>query len=195
MIILEEGKRDDDRVAIFNSESVIAYASRNGEEPQNVAIGDFDLDRPGLEIWCRSRFDFDQQPWVLDAGGNVIAEWTVNDHKPGDWTPEGIESIYRIDWDGGPRNLLAAKERHREGDIAIVDAMTGEFLQTWQDQAARLYVVDVAGDYREELVVVSNQSKEIRIYWNEAENSNVKPRYWQLNSYRREKLNYNYYSP
>ena len=73
--------------------------------------------------------------------------------------------------------------------------MTGEFLQTWQDQAARLYVVDVAGDYREELVVVNNQSKEIRIYWNEAENLNEKPRYWQLNSYRRENLNYNYYSP
>ncbi len=29
----------------------------------------------------------------------------------------------------------------------------------------------------------------------EAENLNEKPRYWQLNSYRREKLNYNYYSP
>ncbi|MCG8605558.1 PKD domain-containing protein [bacterium] len=195
VVLLEEAKRDDERVAIFNSESVFSYASRNGEEPQNAAIGDFAPNLPGLEIWCRSRFDFDQIPWVLDQDGNVIAEWRVNNKKPAHWTIEGIEFIYRIDWDGGPKQCLAAKERHREGDVALIDAMTGEFIRTWSDQAARLYVADVAGDYREEIIVVNSQEGEIHIYWNEDENSVKKPRYWRLNSYRREKVNYNYYSP
>jgi hypothetical protein len=195
VVLLEEAKRDDDRVAILNSETVFSYASRNGEEPQNAAIGDFDPSLPGLETWCRSRFDFDQVPWVLDQDGNTIAEWRVNDNKPAHWTIEGIEFIYRIDWDGGPKQLLAAKERHREGDIALIDAMSGEFIRTWSDQATRLYVVDVAGDYREEIIVVNSQTGEIHVYWNELENPIKKPRYWRLNSYRREKINYNYYSP
>lgn len=194
-ILLEEAKQKDDRVAIFNSEQVFAYASRNGNEPQNAAIGDFDPTRFGLEIWCRSRFPFDQQPWVLDADGNVIAEWIMNEKKPANWTIEGIEMINKIDWTGAEKNYLAAKERHKEGDIAIIDAMHGDFLKIWKEKAARIYVADVAGDYREEIIVINNEKSEIRIYWNTDINSNNKSRYWRLNHYRRSKQNYNYYSP
>ncbi|MFQ5707775.1 MAG: PKD domain-containing protein [bacterium] len=195
-VLLEESHRQSDRVAFVNPDQVFIYASRNGDEPQNTAIGDFDLTRPGLEVWCRSRFNVDQSPWVFDASGTVIAQWKTNETKPFDWSIEGIETIFTLDWDGGPRPLLAAKERHADGKVAIVDPMTGEFVRWWPEQAGRIFVADVSGDYREEIVVLNNPQHELHIYWNEAANLNpAKARKWHLNHYQRQKQNYNYYSP
>ena len=72
VILLEESWSGDDREAIVNPNQVFVYASRNGDEPQNCAVGNFDPNRQGLEIWCRSRYNTDQRPWVLNASGNVI---------------------------------------------------------------------------------------------------------------------------
>jgi PKD repeat protein len=196
MVMEESWGVTDDRTAVFNPDQVFFYALRNGDEPQNGAIGDFDLSRQGLEIWNRSRFNYDQRPWVISSDGEVIAEWIMNDKKPYDWTTEGIETIYTIDWDGGDKQYIAAKERHIEGNIAIIDAMTGYFVRWWEDQSARIFVADVAGDYREEIIVVNGAAGEIHIYWNDAENPHpLKSRYWNYNLYRRQKENYNYYSP
>lgn len=195
VIWLEEAERHNDHVAVFNPDQVFFYGTRDGDEPQNAAVGNFDPTRLGLEIFCRSRFNFDQRPWVLDANGSVIAEWIMNNKKPAGWSIEGIEMFVVIDWEGGDQHFVAVKERHTEGDFAIIDAMTGEFKRIWNETASRIYVVDVSGDYREEIVVVNNQASEIRIYWNDALNGNNKPRYWRQNPYKRQKQNYNYYSP
>jgi hypothetical protein len=196
VIMLEESPGGDDRTAVFNAGEVFFYASRSGDEPQNAAVGQFDTSLAGLEVWNRSRFDTDQRPWVLDADGNVIAEWVMNDVKPSDWSTSGIEQIYAIDWDGGDRQYLGAKERHTNGKIGVIDAMDGTFVEVWDEQCDRVYVVDVAGDAREEIVVVNDTAREIRVYFNAEPNPNpAKPRLWLQNPYRRQKQNYNYYSP
>jgi hypothetical protein len=192
-VLLEEGRN---YVALVNMKRGILWhkAGPQREEPQNAAVGDFDPTRPGLEIWCRSRRNIDQTPWVFDSRGNVIAEWKMTEKAPSDWTHRGVEEISVIDWDGSGPRFCAAKERHKQGDICIFDPITGEFIRRWKETAARLLVADVAGDSREELVVVSGS--EIHIYSNDRPNPHPRrPRYWAQQHYRRSKASWNYYSP
>lgn len=193
VVLLEEGRN---YVGLVNLDRGVLWHTfgPQREEPQNAAVGDFDPARPGLEIWCRSRHNVNQTPWVLDSGGRVIAEWKMAEKAPAGWTDRGVEVISVIDWEGSGPRYCAAKERHAPGDIAIFDPMTGDFLRRWTEQANRLLVADVSGDSREELIVVNGS--EIRIYWNDAPNSNPpRPRYWTQQHYRRSKANWNYYSP
>lgn len=190
-LVLEEGSN---HVMLLGAQGRIWRTHHERQEPQNAALGEFDLSRPGLEIWCRSRYDEYQKPWVFDAQGNVIVSYELSKVAPPDWTVKGVEEISVIDWDGGARQLAAAKERHEEGDVCIFDPMTGEFVQRFTEQAARLYVADVSGDWREELVVVNGS--EIHIYWNPAPNPDPnRPPLWTHDYYRRSKMNWNYYSP
>ncbi|HID06947.1 MAG TPA: hypothetical protein EYP10_07335, partial [Armatimonadetes bacterium] len=87
-----------------------------------------------------------------------------------------------------------AKERHKSGDVCIFDPISGEFLYRFKERADRLYVADVSGDWREELIVVSGN--EIHIYHNDAPNPRPnQPRLWMKQWYRRCKMTWNYYSP
>lgn len=190
-VLLEEGAN---AVSLVGPTTFFWRKVYRRQEPQNAAVGDFSLEHPGLEIWCRSRRQRHQKPWVLSAAGDVIATWDMDEKSPDGWTTEGVEVIWAIDWDGGPLHYAAAKERHREGDICIFQPVTGEFIRTWQDHAARILVADVAGDSREEIIVQAG--KALKVYWNQSENPYPpKPRYWTRNHYRRAKTNYNYYSP
>jgi len=191
VVALEEGAN---RVFLFNAQGLIWAVDHKRQEPQNAAIGRFDPMRKGLQIWCRSRYDTHQKPWVLDADGKVIADYELSKVAPADWTEKGIEVIHAIHWDGTGRQHLAAKERHESGDVAVIDAMTGRFIARFPERADRLYVADVAGDWREELIVLAGN--ELHIYQNEAPNPNPKrSRLWTNPVYRRTKAVWNYYSP
>ncbi|MEM0011280.1 MAG: FG-GAP-like repeat-containing protein [Candidatus Bathyarchaeia archaeon] len=193
VVALEEGAN---RTFLYNIKKMIweRLNTESEEEPQNAAVGDFDLRRPGLEIWCRSRYDVNQRPWVYDAQGNMIAFYELSKVAPQDWTNKGIEVIYSIHWDGSGRQLIAAKERHKSGDVAVLDPLTGKFIARYKDKADRLYVADVAGDWREELIVLSGN--ELHIYQNTSPNPNPnQERLWTKQWYRRAKAVWNYYSP
>lgn len=182
------------QVYLFNRDGLIWETHYDNREPQNVAIGDFDPDRPGLEIWCRSRYDLSQKPFVFDARGTLIATYEMDDVAPLGWTGKGVEVIHTIDWTGGARQLAAAKERHRRGDVAIFDPISGAFLHRLNAMADRIYVADVAGDWREELIVVDGD--QLRIYRNGAANPNPdRPRLWSRPHYARSKMTWNYYNP
>ena len=77
---------------------------------------------------------------------------------------------------------------------AIVDPLSGEFKQVFNGEAVRVYAVDISGDYREEVITV-DLAGEIRVFWNDEINDNIKERYWEQQHYRRQKQNWNYYSP
>lgn len=142
-------------------------------EADKVAVGEFDLSRTGLEIWGRGSFD------SPDDRGQFVFD---------------VEEIWAIDWTGEPSQLLAAKERHESGDVAVFDPMTGRFLERFPEKADRLYVADVSGDWREELIVVSGN--EVHVYHNPAPNPRPhQPRLWEQVHYRRSKQTWNYYSP
>ena len=153
MVALEEG--GPERVFLYNHNGLIWEAHHDHQEPQNAAVGNFDVRRPGLEIWCRSRYNRHQRPWVLDARGDVIAECEMAEVAPKGWTVKGVEEIFTIHWTGGPQPQAVAKERHTAGDVALFDPLTGDFLWRLDEQADRLYVADVSGDWREEIIVLN----------------------------------------
>jgi hypothetical protein len=182
------------RVFLYNGERVLWEGHHQYQEPQNAAIGDFDTGRPGLEVWCRSGYSTNQRPFVFDAYGRVFSSYKLDDVAPKGWTVEGIEVISSINWTGEFKQLAAAKERHKSGDVVIFDPMNGRFLKRFKERAHRLYVADVTGDWREEIVVLNGN--EIRIYENDQPNPNPNhPRLWEKSHYRRSKMTWNYYSP
>ena len=191
VVLFEEGSNG---VGVLNISGALWRTDYEGQEPQNAAVGDFDPARPGLEIWCRSRYDTHQKPWVFDAQGNPIAHWEMDAVTPEGWTEKGLEEISTIDWTGEAKQLAAAKERHTQGDVCLFDPLTGEFVERFDEEAWRLYVADASGDWREEIIVVT--ASEIHVYHNE--DANPAPnheRLWAHNYYRRAKMNWNYYSP
>ncbi len=181
------------------------------EDPDKLAVGDFDPRRPGLEIFCRSSggdgtcgrshdgpYVDEVCPWLLDSSGNLISKYYVNDRKPSWWTGHGIEEIARIDWDGDDTDEIVAKERHKMGAAAVINPLTGEFLKVFRGQAMRVYAADVSGDYREEVIVLDwngGDGGRIRVFRNSHPNTRKRPRYWERQHYRRQKQNWNYYSP
>lgn len=158
-----------------------------------VAVGNFDPDKSGLEIFCRSACG--RAPWVIDASGNIIADWVVDDTKPAGWHQGGVEEVVSIDWDGSGKHDILVKERHAKGDAAIVDPMTGKFKIVFRGSAARVYAVDLVGDAREEVIIL-NENGTIDVYTNLASSKGVsKVSPWLKPHYRRQKQNWNYYSP
>lgn len=192
VVALEE--RNPNRVFVYGLGGLLWEGHHKHQEPQNAAIGEFDLDRAGLEIWCRSRYDKDQRPFVFDAKGEKIAGYRLNKVKPKGWTASGVEVINKIDWTGEAKQLVVAKERHKRGDVALFDPVTGEFVRRFRTKADRLYVADVSGDWREEIIVQSGSK--LRIYFNPDRNPNPgRDRLWVRNAYQRSKMTHNYYSP
>lgn len=192
VVMLEEG--GGNRVFLCARDSLIWETHYQHWEPQNAALGEFDLERPGLEIWCRSRFNTHQKPFVFDAQGELIVQYELASTAPQGWTDSGVEIIYAIHWTGEPRQLACATERHTKGDLCVFDPMNGQFIERFKDEADRLFVADVSGDWREE--IVSLNKNELRIYHNPAPNPNPdQPRLWKDDHYRAAKMTYNYYSP
>lgn len=193
VVALQEGGAQ--RVFLYGLDGLVWEADHLRQEPQNTAVADLDPRRPGLEIWCRSRYDRNQKPFVFDARGRLIASWEMRRTAPPGWTDKGVESIHVIDWDGGPVQYLAAKERHEDGDVAILDGLTGRFLRRIPAQARRLLVADVSGDWREEILVLT--ARDLRIWHHGGENRNpARPgRLWDDPAYRRAKMTWNYYAP
>ena len=192
VVTLEEGHGN--HVCLFNMQELIWRKHYEHQEPQNAAVGDFDTERGGLEIWCRSRYDEHQKPFVFDAGGELIAHYQMDDVAPEGWTTAGVEVISVIDWTGEKKQLAAAKERHTAGDVCIFDPITGRFVEQFEEKADRIYVADVSGDWREEVIVLNGN--EIHVYHNPAENAAPqRPRLWTQQQYARSKMTWNYYSP
>jgi hypothetical protein len=204
VVALEEGGRErasdsiDSRggnhVFLYNRERLIWKSHYMHQEPQNAAVGEFDIDNPGLEIWCRSRYDTTQRPFVINAQAEVISNYEMAIKAPVGWTPKGVEVISPIYWTGNRRQSIAVKERHKHGDIAILDPISGNFLHRIKESADRLYIADVSGDWREELIVLSGN--ELHIYSNRRKNPDpTHPRLWTYNYYHRSKMTWNYYNP
>ncbi|UCE47934.1 MAG: hypothetical protein JSW47_20340, partial [Phycisphaerales bacterium] len=209
VVALEEGNRREkerDRVFLANSSGLIWQANHENREPQDAAIGDFDPSRPGLEIFCRHRgtglaakpipvekFPANgyQKPFVLDAYGNVISDYSTEDLTGQGWTPMGLQVCQTIHWNGAAKPLVVATEREQNGNVAVFDPIGGEFLlHLKEEKADRLYVVDICGDWREEIVILNGN--ELRIYHNDDLNPNPnRRRLWDDTHYGRNKMTWN----
>ncbi len=186
--------RKGNRIFLYNADGLIWESHHKHQEPQNAAIGDFIPNQPGLEIWCRSRYDTHQEPFVFNAKGKYITEYEMNNVTPQNWTLKGVEEISPINWTGRPKQLAVSKERHKSGDVSIFDPISGEFLYRFREKTDRLYVADVSGDWREEIIILNGN--QLHIYQNPALNPRPEqPRLWDQAHYRRSKMTWNYYNP
>lgn len=191
VVLLEEGSNE---VQVVGIDGLIWRKNLRRQEPQNAAVGRF---RPGSEaisVWCRSRYDEHQKPFVFDSSGKVVFEYEMDRVAPTGWTPKGVEVIHTIDWTGKPHQLACAKERHESGDVGLFEPLTGRFVLRLPEKADRLYVADVSGDWREEILVVNGS--ELHVYSNSEPNPRPDhKRLWENRNYRRFKQAHNYYSP
>lgn len=191
-VAVEEG--GERRVIMYNKSRVLWSKSRKpATDGDKVQIGNYHTGLPGLEIFLRGAESNDM--WVMNRLGNTIAAYDFDTVKqPQSWTDAGIEVIFAIHWTGETRQLNAAKERHEAGDVGIFDPLTAKFIQVFDEAADRVYVADLAGDWREELVVISGSN--LRIYRNL--DANPRPNVtslWSDPLYNRLKMTWNYYSP
>jgi len=186
-------------------------------EPQNIVVGEFDMDKPDFEIWNRSRFDYDenhrqgtgQHPWIYDTYGNLFAHYGTENTLPEGFNSEenggkanGIDMIWTIDWSGDDKDYIVGQSRHSAGNIGIFDAVTGDSVWTTMSrhpsiQSKIIYVADVAGDSREELIScdISGSNPKIKIFYNNKPNKYPEVSKWEDPLYKRLKQNWNYYSP
>ena len=180
------------RVFLYGTRGMIWQSDYRNIEPQNAAIGEFTDRHPGLEIWCRSRFDLDQRPYVLNAYGEILDSYDLTERSPPTWTRKGIEVIGSIFWTGARTQMVTGKARHEAGYVALIDALTGKFDTIFVDSAARLYVADILGDWREEVVVLGGNT--LNIYANSDDPpAGRKPSLWNQKLYKRAKQTWNYY--
>jgi len=208
-IAMAEQRGAKSRTDVVNPDRVVFRALNpwDWEDPDKLAVGDFVPEREGLEIFNRSSggdgtakrgdeppYANEEAPWVLDARGELVSKYYVNDHKPDWWTPHGLEEICRIDWDGDRAHEIVAKERHRGGAGAVVNPVTGEFKVILPGDTARIYAADVMNDFREEAVLL-DKSGTLKVFACQDPAPRERPSYWKQQHYRRQKQNWNYYSP
>ena len=191
VVQLEEGSN---QVQLLGVDGPVWRRHFRQQEPQNAAVGRF---KPGSEeifIWCRSRYNEHQKPFVFNSHGDMVFDYAMDDVAPDGWTSRGVEVIHTTDWTGERHQLACAKERHRSGDVCLFEPLTGKFVRTFEEQADRLYVADVESDWREEIIVLNGSA--LHIYRNEAPNPRPQhERLWTDRNYRRLKQCHNYYSP
>ena len=191
VVLLEEGS---DQVQVVGIGGPVWRNHFREQEPQNAAVGRFSPGSDEVFVWCRSRYNKNQKPFVFDSRGEVAFEYEMKHKAPLGWTAAGVEVIHTIDWTGENTQLACAKERHKSGSVALFEPLTGRFVRIFKEEADRLYVADVLGDWREEVIVLNGN--ELHVY----ENSDPNPRpdrdrLWTNRNYRRLKQYHNYYSP
>ncbi len=190
----------------------------NDREPQALAVGNFSSSYDYCEVFNRSRFgagdyfteypeypDYHgQHPWIYTADGTMPSGWhyDTEDVLPSGFNSagnaEGLDVVWTIDWDNSGTEYIAGKARHAYGNVGVFNAVNGNNIWTTSGLEARmLYVADVQGDSREEIIVYDSTAAgyKIKIYWNTATNSDPLPSKWNDPLYARLKQNWNYYSP
>jgi hypothetical protein len=206
-------------ITTWYNPSTVSIPNNHYREPQNIAAGDYDTTSNNCEIWVRSRVGgnntspYDSQhPWVYSSTGGYMTDYRTDSVLPAGFNThatygnrEGLETIWTIDWEGGDKEYIAAKARHTDGcesqNVGVFDAITGDTVWTTIGYdppiaAGTVFVTDVTGDYREELIIYDINDTTIKIFSNADINSNdPKPDKWDDPLYKRLKQNWNYYSP
>ena len=191
VVLLEEGSN---YVQLVGTKGPIWRSDFRRQEPQNAAIGRFRAGSEAMFVWCRSRYNEHQKPFVFDAAGRKVFDYAMDDVAPASWTASGVEVIHTVDWTGRREQLACAKERHTEGDVCVFEPLTGRFVERFTQKADRLYVADVFGDWREEIIVLAGNR--LSVYQNGSPNPRPnEKRLWGDRNYRRLKQCHNYYSP
>ncbi|MBN1893755.1 hypothetical protein JW906_04645 [bacterium] len=184
-------------------------------EPQFVAVGNFDLTSPYYETWNGSRqgnlnvsTTQSQHPWVYSGNGVLFAHYSMSNMLPAGFNPvsnlEGVEAGVTIDWDGTERDYVAVRSRYRSSfaptvrHVGIFNGVTFDSIWTtlaFEDlYASQVFVSDVCGDSREEIICYDKNDHTVKVFWNESANPSPGANKWLDPLYRRVKQTWNFYS-
>jgi hypothetical protein len=173
-------------------------------DPDKLAAGDFVPSVPGIEIFVRSACG--REPWVIGAGGRTLKHFRVANVVPPGWflgpigaggeeTEGGIDVAGALDWHGNDHanRLLVFKERAVDGDIGVLNLEPDPPALGFrlQRQALLVYAADIAGDHREEIIVL--ERGRILVEYHDGEPRTLRQRLWSDPFYARRKQNWNYY--
>ncbi len=151
-----------------------------------------------------------QHPWMFDYAGVELSSYHYNtdvDVLPSGFSGStdidyrwGLEEIWTIDWQGGEQEFIAAKSRADHYHVGVFDPTDCDDIWTTIPfgsgiEAFNLYVADISGDSREEIIFYDQSDNKIKVFWNENSNTDTKYTKWDDPLYRRIKQNWNYYSP
>jgi len=76
VILLEEGSN---AVQVLGLGGSVWRSDFQAQEPQNAAVGRFGADSAEAFIWCRSRCNEHQKPFVFDSRGRVVFTYAMDD--------------------------------------------------------------------------------------------------------------------
>jgi hypothetical protein len=79
VVLLEEGSN---HVQVLGCDGPLWRAHFKRQEPQNAAIGRFRKSSEEVFIWCRSRYNEHQKPFVFDSSGKKIFDYRMDDVAP-----------------------------------------------------------------------------------------------------------------
>ncbi|MHC4889663.1 MAG: FG-GAP-like repeat-containing protein, partial [Planctomycetota bacterium] len=96
-ILLEEGSN---QVQVLGAKGPLWRSHFKKQEPQNAAVGRFKEGSEEIFIWCRSRYNEHQKPFVFDSSGKKVFDYKMDNVAPAGWTASGVEVIHTIDWTG-----------------------------------------------------------------------------------------------
>jgi hypothetical protein len=89
VVLLEEGSN---QVQVLGIDGPIWRKNLRRQEPQNAAVGRFKSGSEEIFIWCRSRYNEHQKPFVFDSAGNVVFEYEIDRVAPPGWTASGVDT-------------------------------------------------------------------------------------------------------
>jgi len=205
-------------IAMTKNSAILDIATPNGCDDltggtaidcDKVVVGDFDTNIEGQELFCRS--DCGLNPWLLSTKRErYIAAWRIPEVAPNpEWYDNqkcktrdsggndhyycGIEDLFVIDWDNDPADDMLVKQRHTNGNVAIIDPLTGHFDELFDGLSAiRIYAADFARGPKEEFIVI-NEDGMVDVFLNPNDSATGNNK-WNDSFYRRGKQNFNYYS-
>ena len=92
VVLLEEGSN---YVQVLGAGGPIWRKEFKRQEPQNAAVGRFREGSGEIFIWCRSRYNQHQKPFVFDSAGRMVFDYKMDDVAPKGWTASGVEVTYK----------------------------------------------------------------------------------------------------
>ena len=132
----------------------VLFGSYSGRDTGRCMVGDVDTTVPGLEVWASMPGGSDGSG-TLSATGEQLATSTPGTNASVRWAADGSTQI--VDGSG------AATPRIVAGDGTVVKTLDGTLTNNGTKGNPSL-VADVLGDWREEVLVRTEDSSALRLY-------------------------------
>lgn len=132
----------------------VLFGAYSGRDTGRCMIGDVDTDVPGMEVWGSMPGGSDGSG-TLSATGEQLADSTPGTNASVRWAADGSTQLVDGSGDATPRIVA--------GDGTVVETLDGTLTNNGTKGNPSL-VADVLGDWREEVLVRTEDSSALRVH-------------------------------